>query len=219
MNRHLDPQNPGHAEEWAALYAAGALSMEDHTAFEAHVEGGCAACVAEIRLLWPAMERLLDAVAPLAPRPQVKASLLARVKGSAPSSPPSDQHTSHAGESRPWLQWPSDAGAADLFISRAAAGRWEETGVQGVRVRRLFVDRERDQFTALIRMEPGASYPRHVHASAEECLVLEGELRVGEELLHPGDYQRAPAGSHHGVQSTEGGCLLLIVSSLSDEMD
>jgi hypothetical protein len=34
--------------------------------------------------------------------------------------------------------------------------------------------------------------------------------------MRPGDYQRAPKGSRHGVQRTEQGCLLLITSSLTD---
>ncbi|MBI3758220.1 MAG: cupin domain-containing protein [Deltaproteobacteria bacterium] len=105
-----------------------------------------------------------------------------------------------------------------MIVTRADGGVWEETGVQGVRVKRLSVDKQKDQFTALVRMEAGSSYPRHIHNGAEECLVLEGELRVGPEVLRAGDYQRAPAGSRHGVQSTDNGCLLLIVSSLSDEM-
>ena len=36
--------------------------------------------------------------------------------------------------------------------------------------------------------------------------------------MHAGDYQRASGRSIHPVQSTDGGCLLLIVSSLRDEM-
>ena len=46
--------------------------------------------------------------------------------------------------------------------------------------------------------------------------MLEGDLHIGEDVMHPGDYQFAPAGSRHGVQSTEHGCLLLITSSLND---
>jgi hypothetical protein len=37
-------------------------------------------------------------------------------------------------------------------------------------------------------------------------------------VLCAGDYQFAAGGSEHRVQSTEGGCLLLIVSSQDDEL-
>ena len=72
--------------------------------------------------------------------------------------------------------------------------------------------------TMLVRMEAGSSYPQHIHDGPEECYVLQGDLRVGDEVLGRGDYQRAAPGSRHGIQSTENGCLLFIVSSLTDEI-
>ena len=73
--------------------------------------------------------------------------------------------------------------------------------------------------TMLIRMAPGTAYPAHRHGGAEECYVLEGDLHVGDDIvMHAGDYQRAEAGSTHPVQSTRGGCLLLLTSSLRDEL-
>jgi anti-sigma factor ChrR (cupin superfamily) len=70
----------------------------------------------------------------------------------------------------------------------------------------------------LVRMTEGASYPSHRHAAAEECLVLEGDLIVGEDVLRAGDFQRSEAGSVHPPQSTRAGCLLYILSSLEDEL-
>ena len=66
-------------------------------------------------------------------------------------------------------------------------------------------------------MAPGSSYPCHVHNGPEQCLVLEGDLLVEDDLLGPGDYQWAEVGSRHGIQSTKQGCLLLITSSMTDE--
>ncbi len=117
-----------------------------------------------------------------------------------------------------WKQWDSTSAGGALFTLRSDATPWEPTGIEGIEIRRLFVDRQRNQTTMLIRMAAGRSYPRHVHGGAEECLVLEGDLRVGDNVLHAGDYQRAPEGSLHGVQATDGGCVLLIVSSLTDEL-
>jgi anti-sigma factor ChrR (cupin superfamily) len=70
----------------------------------------------------------------------------------------------------------------------------------------------------MIRMAPGTSYPRHRHAAREECFVLQGELRVGDKQLRTGDFQVADRDSIHDVQSTETGCVLLIVSSQDDEL-
>jgi quercetin dioxygenase-like cupin family protein len=103
-------------------------------------------------------------------------------------------------------------------VQRADEAVWEKTPIPGITTRILFVDPPRNQFTALVRMEPGASYPGHVHGGPEECLVLEGELCVGgDTVLRKGDYQRAAGGSRHGVQSTQTGCLLLVTSSLNDD--
>ena len=84
--------------------------------------------------------------------------------------------------------------------------------------RRLFVDDTSGRVTMMVRMAAGTSYPSHRHGGFEECFVLEGDLQVGSEMLHAGDYQRASAGSVHGVQSTERGCLLLLSSSPGDEL-
>jgi anti-sigma factor ChrR (cupin superfamily) len=70
----------------------------------------------------------------------------------------------------------------------------------------------------LVRMAAGTTYPSHRHAGDEQCFVLDGDLHVGEIVLHSGDFQLAPEESEHGPQSTVGGCTLLIVSSRNDEL-
>jgi predicted ChrR family anti-sigma factor len=104
-------------------------------------------------------------------------------------------------------------------LVRASSGGWRETSVPGVRVRILHEDADADRRTALYRMEPGSKYPAHVHGGPEECYVLEGELELGELRMGPGDYQRVDGESRHAVQSTEEGCLLLIVCSMSDRLE
>jgi putative transcriptional regulator len=187
----------GEPAELAALYLAGALPPDKRTWFEKHLREPCASCRAEVEALSPAAAALAAAVKPLTPDPRTREALLARVAARPPAP------------ARPWAE-------AELFIQRGATAAWEPTEVPGVVMRTLFVDRERNQLTALVRIEPGRSYPAHHHGGPEECLVLEGDLRVGETVLGPGDYQRATAGSRHGVQSTERGCLLLITASLAN---
>ncbi len=117
-----------------------------------------------------------------------------------------------------WKSWASTQAPADLLIQRKEVGAWEQTGVAGVEVKQLFVDQARNYVTMLVRMAPGASYPSHRHGGFEECYVLEGDLAVGDTVLFSGDYQRAEGGSVHGLQSTQNGCLLFIVSSQYDEL-
>lgn len=198
--------------EWAALYASGALPSDE---MESRLAGDAfdgAALSGALKDLYPVVELLVDGVTPVPPPVCIRETLLRRVDADMAAS------AKPAVSPQVWRDWPTSAAGDELFVLRAGEGRWEETGVAGVRVRRLFVDRRRNQMTAMVRMEPKTSYPGHRHAEAEECLVLEGDLWVGDTVLHAGDYQRAPADSMHGVQRTEGGCLLLITSSLTDEM-
>jgi quercetin dioxygenase-like cupin family protein len=62
-------------------------------------------------------------------------------------------------------------------------------------------------------MEPGARLPGHHHRTAEQFYMLEGDAYVTGQVLHPGDYYRAPAGTTHDVTYTQAGCLFLLVSS------
>jgi anti-sigma factor ChrR (cupin superfamily) len=79
-------------------------------------------------------------------------------------------------------------------------------------MRMLFVDPRRRAMTCLMRVPPGASIPGHVHQGSEECLVLEGDLRVGDVTLTSGDFQRTAPGFPQGDQSSSSGCLLLVTS-------
>lgn len=195
---------------WAAWYAAGALPAEDRAAFEAHLAAGCPDCEAELRQLEPVIVALAGALKAAEPAPECRAALLRRV--TAESKPAGSPLRRSVAENLA-----SERRTHAMLIQRAAEAAWEKSDVSGVSLRMLFTDPEHDHFTALVRMAPGASYPRHIHHGPEECLVLEGDLHVGDAVLGPGDYQRAPVGSRHDVQTTQQGCLLLIISSLTDE--
>jgi anti-sigma factor ChrR (cupin superfamily) len=200
----------GDAAELAALYAAGAMTAPERSDFEAHLEAGCPACREEVGQLVAVMAALASAVEPVTPDLQTRAALMSRLRPPPPARvSPLRQHLDREPSARELHQ--------DMIIQRASESAWKDSDLPGIRLRVLHVDPVRNQFTALIRMAPGTSYPRHHHQGPEECLVLEGDLQVSEMVLHPGDYQWAPAGSCHGVQSTQQGCLLLVTSSLTDE--
>lgn len=62
----------------------------------------------------------------------------------------------------------------------------------------------------LLRMEPSSSLPPHDHPTAEECVVLEGEVWLGDVHCEAGDFHRAPRGKPHGALRTNAGCLLYV---------
>lgn len=211
------------AAELAALYLSGALEPQERVAFEAELAAGREAYRAELQRLQETVIALGDAAGAIDPPPSVRASILRHIEAEATERKPVAAERDAAGidasREQIWRKWESDPDRDALFTLRAQEGSWEETGVAGVRVRRLFVDRESNRMTAMFKMEPGTSYPEHVHDGPEECYVLEGDLHVGDEfVMHKGDYQRATPQSEHGRQWTKGGCLLLVTCSLSDEM-
>lgn len=241
MASEMNPQDHpiGDPIELASLYTAGALPVEAQEAFESHLASGCSACRDELARLRSVEIDLVAGVRPVDPGDDVRKSLLNRLDtsvaeggGENTRSPRSgaDPRSSEIrnateggtpenvpGPQQVWKQWSPDV-LDGIILRRGSEQDWEPTGVEGVRVRRLFNDIDANRMTALVEMDPGAVYPPHIHRGSEECYVLRGDLNTGENSLGPGDYERRASGSHHGVQRTESGCLLLIVSSLSDEM-
>jgi anti-sigma factor ChrR (cupin superfamily) len=160
---------------------------------------------AAVRAARETAARLAFAAPPQAPPPELKARLWDRLGGEAEAGP------------QVWKSWPAEAPAA-LHIVRAGEGDWQTIGLAGIVVKKLYSDPERDSVTMLVRMEPGAEYPAHQHGGPEQCLVLEGDLEVGDLVLQAGDFQCAAAASIHSVSRTRAGCLLLIVSSQHDRL-
>lgn len=199
----------GSPNELAALYASGSMTLAEREWFEQHIDSGCSECRSELSRLRNVVDGLTLAALPMAPQPQTRRTLLERVaaeRGASKAESPLSPHLEHS----------APAAATTPFTLRATEGEWQETSVPGVSIRTLYIDRQGDQYRAMVRMAAGASYPRHIHSGPEHCFVLEGDLHVEGDVLRAGDYQVAPPGSHHGRQWTEGGCLLLISSSLHD---
>jgi len=206
------------ALENAALYALGVMPPDESREFEAHLATGCSFCDEELRANQGTLGEVGETVAESAPGPSpgLRDRLVSRVSQAAQAHPPEGSEEFQVW--KPWSDAPGKACSPGVFIVRGGEGDWQPTVHPGVAVKRLAVDPERDYITMLVRMEPGSSYPSHRHAGAEECFVLEGDLKVGDQTLRSGDYQCARSGSEHTVQSTENGCLLFIISSQNDEL-
>jgi quercetin dioxygenase-like cupin family protein len=71
-----------------------------------------------------------------------------------------------------------------------------------------------DVVSMLVRFAPGASVPDHAHALDEDCLVLQGEMFLGDILLRTGDYQLAPAGGSHFGETSDVGVLFFFHGAL-----
>ncbi|MES2951424.1 MAG: cupin domain-containing protein [Pseudomonadota bacterium] len=71
-----------------------------------------------------------------------------------------------------------------------------------------------DTVSMLARLEKGGSVPTHVHPCAEECLMIEGDMFLGDVLLLEGEYQWAPGGTSHDTLSSDVGCVVFIHGSV-----
>jgi hypothetical protein len=104
-----------------------------------------------------------------------------------------------------------DAGKTELpgtLTRRAGTGVWSEMS-PGVTYTVLFEDPVAKRRSILVRALPGSIYDSHFHNEGhEECLVLEGDLTMGDLKLLAGDFHLAAKGSSHPAATTMSGCLL-----------
>jgi quercetin dioxygenase-like cupin family protein len=66
----------------------------------------------------------------------------------------------------------------------------------------------------LIKLDAGFEMQGHGHPFDEECLMLEGDLTLGDITLNKGDFHYAAAGVTHGHVSSANGCMAFIRGAL-----
>lgn len=93
---------------------------------------------------------------------------------------------------------------------------WAGSGVPGVEVRKLFHDTGTGRNTLLLRMEPGARFPAHLHHDDEQCLVIRGDIGWGELVYREGDFVVMGRATTHPEIHTVDGNLLLIVAGKNE---
>lgn len=105
------------------------------------------------------------------------------------------------------LERVADSDDSHLTLPAGAAG-WQPFG-EGVQIKVLH---ERAGILSyLLRFAPGARLEAHRHPVDEECLVLEGVLRVGSQIeVGAGGYHLARAGSLHAGISTATGATIFL---------
>jgi anti-sigma factor ChrR (cupin superfamily) len=181
-------------QELAASYALGILSDEEKAEFEAMLKGDGPAS-AYLQYFNEIVGDMTYNTEPLAEPKGLEERLFAQIEEQSEDSN-------------------KDSGF--LYV-RESQGEWAEV-VAGVRVKQLYEDPNRKYSTVLVRMDPGATFPDHVHAEAEECYIIEGDIHMGGHKFGVGDYIRADAHSVHEAISSENGCLLLVMASQENQI-
>lgn len=75
---------------------------------------------------------------------------------------------------------------------------------------------EGDTGSYYLKLKAGATLPPHDHPDAEECIILEGDIFMGDQHLFSGDYQITPKGKNHPNIHTENGALLYIRGTIPE---
>jgi anti-sigma factor ChrR (cupin superfamily) len=181
--------------ELACAYALQALPAGEVPAIEAHL-ASCPHCQREVASLRPIIDRFVSwPTDVLRPTTSLQARLARRIAeetGKEPVLPPA----------RPAEQTWSEP-------------EWEQVA-PGIECKLLATDTERHRVSMLVRLAPGASYPAHTHAGAEELHLLDGELWIDERTLFPGDYNYGAPGAGDERVWSETGCTCLLVTSTKD---
>ena len=101
-----------------------------------------------------------------------------------------------------------------MLTVRADEGIWQDLA-PGIRRKVLHEDASLNAMSYLVHMEPGAHAPVHTHTQEEHCLVLEGEVNIGEHVMRSGDWHVAQPGSTHVDFWSKTGCLLFIRAEMA----
>jgi anti-sigma factor ChrR (cupin superfamily) len=187
----LDPA-PCAESETTCAYALGALSAIEAPAIEAHI-AACPQCRRELESLGAVIARFVAwPTDELRPATTLQARLARRL-------------AEETGEAivPPAPSWPEPD--------------WHQVA-PGIECKLLAADAERQRVSMLVRLAPGANYPAHTHADAEELHLLDGELWIDGRLLAAGDYHDSQAGTTDFHVWTKTGCTCVLVTSSRDRL-
>ncbi|MBY0588567.1 cupin domain-containing protein [bacterium] len=187
----MTERTPDQLAEIALLALVGGLPADEAREWEHLLLLNDPATLAAANRAEEAIRALTDSVQAISPSPRVREDLLSRVK--------QYQHEVQT-------------------IVRATPTSWQATGIAGIAIRRLGVDRFQKRETFLLRFAPGAVLPDHPHHQREECLVLEGRIQTRGLELNVGDYLTLEGGTMHGESVSPEGCVVLITAGLAEEI-
>ena len=192
-------------KELAALHAAGALDGDEAKEFSRLL-----AASADARREAAAFGRVAEALAGSLPTVPPPSALKERIMRQAEQSNAQSRLKAEIQRLLP----PSVDGFA--FLKEAAGSGWVPLPVAGAFVKLLAFDDTTSYATVLGKLDAGARYPSHRHQCAEDIFMISGDLHIGEAVLRAGDFHHAEAGTTHGVNWSEHGCVLLAVLSKAD---
>jgi hypothetical protein len=191
-------------QELAARYVLDDLSTSEVEDFVAQLRAD-----PELRefllSLQKTMDRLVLMGAEAAPAPALKAKILGRIQAwSTPAVPTAQTMGPTVPEGL-------------RFLSASNSG-WKPLPIKGAFIKLLSLQADRGYAVLMGKLDPGVRYPAHTNAGPEDFYILTGDLVVGDQVLGPGDFHHADAGSTHVENYSVEGCTLLAVLTTDDPL-
>ena len=106
----------------------------------------------------------------------------------------------------------ADATERHLTVQAGEAG-WQPLG-QGVQMKVLH--ESGGIMSYLVRLAPGAGLPAHHHPVDEECVVLEGDVTIGELRVGRGGFHLGRKDTLHDELRSEHGALIFLRGAVPD---
>lgn len=201
---------PERIKELAALSASGAMECPEAAEWARLLSEGNALAWQELAAHREAIAAALVATTPVkAPKPELKARILAQITERKAASNPADAPGTQAHrepDSSPLTQ--------GLRSIRKNEGPWIPMPIPGLRIKMLSIVPERNYAMLYAEIDAGVRYPSHHHDAAEELYVLTGDLRINQVRLEAGDFHHAEPGSDHEEIVSEHGCTALMLVPL-----
>jgi anti-sigma factor ChrR (cupin superfamily) len=185
--------------EQAAMYALGMLSQSESQAFDRCLSENREGCSEELAAFEAVVAELGLSAPERTPPERTRKQLLVTIA--------SEAETTEIPVVRP-----PQLAAPEYHNIRFDEGKWKRL-TEGVSVKTLFVDEEKNLITSLVKLEPGARFPSHRHMGIEESVVILGDCHVNGQTLGPGDYRRALAGTTDSEVTTVNGTTYLVISA------
>lgn len=107
----------------------------------------------------------------------------------------------------------NDAGPGFIFTCHADVPWTPSKFARGVEVKNL--GKANGRAMQLVRFQPGASFPAHVHTDVEFLFMLEGDVFQNGHKLTAGWSTVASAGTEDSTFVSPSGCTFLLVFALS----
>jgi len=182
-------------EELAAAYGLGMLDQAEASQLEALI-GRDPDALQEVASF---IDTAAAFAAASSPRVEPSIELRARILASIAAAPHLHRKTAEASVPDGYS-----------FVLNSSEG-WGDTGVPGFRTKLLSRGPHPGYEVMLMALAPGAKVPDHDHAGTEEIYMLSGHLHTEGQVMGPGDFLRAEAGTHHHEVVSPDGCLALLI--------